>query len=158
MLPVSHWSFGLKSKPFGDQWSKETNLVDLELSCVYLAKLELHFPDSLLWVNRGFPLLLHWMWEEASVVFCFDADAGSKALLLLLTGCHLSHLLFVTLWLPQLPQTPPFCLSDFRARWRMWCCWRLWGRERPTYFCPLGFQLLFIVFYYRRNICLLWKI
>lgn len=45
----------LKSKPFWDQWSKETNLVDLELSCVYLAKLEMHFPEFPSVGEQGFP-------------------------------------------------------------------------------------------------------
>lgn len=35
----------LKSKSFGDQWSEETALVHLELSCIYLAKLELYLPE-----------------------------------------------------------------------------------------------------------------
>ena len=142
----------LKSKFFGDQWSEETALVHLELCCVYLAKLELYLPK--------FPSLQSSGGIGVSLIciFCIRKGRNHQSSLLLcrcrkqglcwsspLLSAHLSpcgslscHRSF-------------FHVSASRARWMMRCSWRLWGHQRPTHFCPLGFQLLFIVFYYRKN-------
>lgn len=88
----------LKSKSFADQWSEETALVHLELSCVYLAKLELYLPE--------FPSLQSSGGIGVSFfvcIFCIRNGRNHQSSLLLC--CWYSALLsatLVTLW-PQIP-------------------------------------------------------
>ena len=144
----------LKSKSFGDQWSEETALVHLELSCIYLAKLELYLPEFPSLQSSGGIAVSFFV-----CIFCIRSGRNHQSSLLLCQRrkpgvaagphpCCLPHLspCGYRSWHRSL-----FHLSVFWARWMMWCGWRLWGHQRPIYFHPLGFQLVFIVFYYRKK-------
>lgn len=74
---------------------RQTLVHVVDLSCVDLVKLKVHFPKfrvSKSWVNMGHLVLhlLHVIWKEAAVIFCFFADVGGKMLVLHAMACHLS--------------------------------------------------------------------